>query len=113
METIFQIATVIVAIYILTEAAAAVYIYRNRAVLVPRIRVALRNLLGLDTDANSVETKSILRNAEYRDLDRKITYIGRHIKFERDQLRKMGVLKSPQKSDNSTLQNVIPLRPNN
>lgn len=94
MNTIFQIAVIVIAGYVAIEIATAIYIYRNRRTLVPRIRSLLRSILGLDVDRVAVDSALDV-------LHRKVNYIGRHTQFERQQLRQMGILKDD---------NVLPLR---
>jgi hypothetical protein len=93
MNTIFQIAVILIAAYVLVEVGTAIYIYRNRDWAIPRIRYNLRNILGLDRDlAISIDNERHV-NAKLEKLERKINYIGNHTKFERDQLRRMGILR--------------------
>jgi len=104
MNTLFQIAVIVIACWMVIEVATAVYIYRNRATLIPRIRTGLRHLLGLDSDRFVAQT-------EREAMVRKINYIGRHVQFERQELRKLGVLTDDIKT--SSPANVLPLRSDN
>jgi prefoldin subunit 5 len=103
METIYQIAVVVIALYVLAEVGAGIYIYRNRRTAIPRLRNTLRNLLGLDQDASRVDTIGDSLQAgrqEHASIERKINYIGKHIQFERQELRRRGILRDTPKADN-------------
>lgn len=78
MNILTQIALVIVALYVFAEVCAGIYIYRNRTVFLAR----LRNLFRGKEERETMER-----------IERKINYIGRHVKFEREQLRKLGILR--------------------
>jgi len=93
METLTQIAIVIVAMYVLAEVAAAVYILRNRNKVGTRMKYALRNLLGLNDDMYHSTSAFSRLESKINLLDRKMNYVGKHVKFEREQLRKLGILK--------------------
>jgi hypothetical protein len=93
MNTIFQIAVILIATYVVVEVATLVYILRYRSTAVPRIRYALRSLLGLDRDRSNAQDQERCVSSRLDLLDKKINYVGRHIKFEREQLRRMGILK--------------------
>ena len=85
---------IVIASWLVIETATAIYIYRNRKALAPRVRAALRNLLGLESDR-------FVASTEREEIVRKINYIGRHVQFERQQLKVMGILKDD---------NVLPLQ---
>ena len=91
MNTIVQIAMVIVALYIVAEVCSAIYIYRNRDVVVPKLRIVIRNLFGLNSDQSVADAHNRIRNAEYQDLCNKMNFIGKHVEFERAALRARGV----------------------
>lgn len=100
MELLYTIASVLVILLISSEIVAGVIIYRNRH----RIGPILRHLLGLDTD-------SIRNISSHMSLERKINYIGRHTKFERQELRRLGILKEiPHANLRGAEQVVLPLR---
>src|ERR1051326_4348550 len=100
MELLYTIASVMVIALISVELIAAVILYRNRHTIGGR----LRHLLGLDVDA--------MRNVgSFNRLERKVNYIGRHTKFERQELRRLGILKDvPHAALKGTEQIVLPLR---
>jgi hypothetical protein len=79
---------ILVGAFIVGEMAAAVYIYRNRATLLPRIR----QFFGSDTQHATLVRVNELNDTLQR-LERKVNYIGRHTQFERQTLRRMGILK--------------------
>ena len=106
MDTIFTILGFIALAYVGVEVATAIYIFRNRRTLVPRIFAALRNNLGLSADAmravdnqyrlaQNIAAHDELAAANFARLEAKINYIGRHTKFEREELRRRGILTTP------------------
>lgn len=92
MDILFVIASVAVTLFVVGEIAAVIYILRNCST----VSIRLRKFLGLELDFNyHASTASVLAE-RLETIDRKINYIGRHTKFERAQLRKMGLLKEVQ-----------------
>lgn len=88
METLYTIAAVLVFLFVGAEVTAGIILYRNRAAIGPRIR----HLLGLDADAlRRVSTNTEL-HLKLNTLNRKLNYICKHVKFEREVLRKTGIL---------------------
>lgn len=85
MTIIYTIASVLAILFVAAEFAAAVILYRRRHEIGPR----LRELLGINALNNRVAENAV----QLGRLDRKVNYVGRHVKFERDQLRRMGILK--------------------
>jgi hypothetical protein len=78
-----------------TELTTAVYIYLNRRTLVPRFFAVLRTGLGV-SDVNMSLRNHDARAAERFDkIDRRLNYLCNHTKFEREQLRKLGILEYP------------------
>jgi hypothetical protein len=109
METVYQIAVIVVALYVAAEVGAAIYIFRNRATVLPQIGRTLRHLLGLDQDA--LRAARIEAVAERNG--RKLNYIANHVKFEREQLRKMGLLKDAVPKERDAQANVRQINPFN
>jgi hypothetical protein len=70
----------IIALYVLTEVGTAIYILRNRATAIPRIRIALRNLLGLDQDSMG------FRQA-VGDVSREVQDVGYRISSEHETIQ--------------------------
>jgi hypothetical protein len=95
MNTIFTILGFIALGYVGIEVATAIYIYRNRRTLLPRFFAVLRTGLGV-SDVNMSLRNHDARAAERFDkIDRRLNYLCNHTKFEREQLRKLGILEYP------------------
>jgi hypothetical protein len=115
METLTNIALVIVIGYVFAEICAGVYIYRNRRTVLPRISYTLRSLLGLTLDESANHDRFVMTAEKINRIERKLNYIGRHVNFEREQLRKMGILKDQVKTERQITQdsqpnNTLPFR---
>lgn len=99
METLMNVVAVVVALYVVSELAAALYIYRNRRTMVPRLQSAVRRFLGLDVDFNHNAT-AVSELAQLTDtLNRKVTILGRWAKQERQVMIKRGIV-TPIRSNN-------------
>jgi hypothetical protein len=101
MDLVTTILAVIGVILICTEIGAGVILFLNR----DRIFPILRANLGLSQDSVANASRHATLTMLLERLDRKINYIGRHVKFEREVLREAGILrdreaKSPDDSVN-------------
>ena len=85
----------IIALYVVVEFCTIGYVLYNRKTVVPRLQRAVRSFLGLDVDFNYHANNDSRFAEELRVVHKKINYVAGHVKFERQQLRKMGILKDP------------------
>lgn len=115
METLYTVASIAFLVFITAEVVSGIILYRNRAKFAPRIRQSVRQLLGIDTIEARLTSHDRFADETLSRIERKINYIGRHTKFERDQLRAMGVLQTDTSSnlagqDKNSNGTVVPLR---
>ena len=102
METLYTIASILVICMVSAELFAGFIIYRNRATIFPRIR----HLLGLDVDAMRAVQKNTDVHIKLNEIFRRVNYTARHTKFEREELRRRGILRDqPQASLDGVVQN--------
>jgi len=111
MEILTTIALVLFSLFIAGEVFAAIYIFRNRFA----VRRQIRSFLGLDyleSNLNALTSNLNAGREEHGKILRRLNYVANHTKFERDQLRKMGILKdvTPATPQERQASPVIPLR---
>lgn len=92
MELLYTLASIAILVLVTTELVAGVIIYRNRATVLPALRHFVRQLTGLDLLEARLQQHDNFAKENFARLERKINYIGRHTKFEREQLRKLGYI---------------------
>ena len=68
MNTFVMVVAVLVALNFAVDAVSAAIIYRNRAVLLPRVRMLLRTFLGVDADVNALANRIAAGERQY-DVD--------------------------------------------
>jgi len=96
MNTILNVLSVIgilfCVVYVAAEAFAAIYIYRNRHTIIPRLFAVLRTGLGVADVNMRLANHDATAKERFDRLERKINFIGKHTQFEREELRRRGIL---------------------
>lgn len=119
MDFLIKFAAFMVGALVTGEILALIYFIRNP----DRLTAAIRMVTGLSADRHAQDRIHLDLGAGLQDhrhimdklnsMERKINYIGRHVKFEREQLRQMGILRDerpdvPERDANHVIE--LPLR---
>lgn len=92
MEALYTIAAITFLVFVSTEVVAGVILYRNRARFAPVLRRFVRQTIGLDLLESRLQGHDATARENFARLERKINYIGRHVKMEREMLKQAGVI---------------------
>lgn len=89
---IVTIAAIVFLAFVTTEVVSGVILYRNRAKFAPVLRRFIRQITGVEDLENRVVNHDSFAKDNFSRLERKINYIGRHVKMEREMLKQAGVI---------------------